>query len=257
MRRFFFWTFPTVISVAAAALFGWGFYLALRGDVGTAVGQTPLGPAPAAAENAPTPSRPLRLLIMGDSLARGTGDTSGEGLSGSIDAELKRRGIPHQEPVNVAVNGATTKDLLQSLSHPGLQRLIASSQVVVVSIGGNDFFVEQRGARVAPQNPDALIGGVAERVERIVHQIAAANPKARIFIVGLYNPFRKTPADKLIATAVAEWNSRLIRQFAGNENVTVVQTSDLFTYRDRLSFDRFHPNAEAYRAIGRRIAEAI
>jgi len=37
----------------------------------------------------------------------------------------------------------------------------------------------------------------------------------------------------------------------------IVQTSDIFAYRDRLSFDRFHPNDEGYSLIARRIADAI
>jgi len=34
-----------------------------------------------------------------------------------------------------------------------------------------------------------------------------------------------------------------------------VQTSDLFAFRDRLSFDHFHPANEGYELIARRIAE--
>jgi lysophospholipase L1-like esterase len=37
----------------------------------------------------------------------------------------------------------------------------------------------------------------------------------------------------------------------------VVQTSDLFAYRDRLSFDRFHPSDAGYELIARRIADAL
>ena len=39
--------------------------------------------------------------------------------------------------------------------------------------------------------------------------------------------------------------------------VGVVQTADLFTWRDRLSLDRFHPGDEGYTLIARRIADAF
>jgi lysophospholipase L1-like esterase len=40
-------------------------------------------------------------------------------------------------------------------------------------------------------------------------------------------------------------------------NVVVVQTSDIFAYRDRLSPDRFHPSGEGYGLIARRIADSF
>ncbi len=37
----------------------------------------------------------------------------------------------------------------------------------------------------------------------------------------------------------------------------VVETYDIVAFRDRLSFDRFHPRNEGYVAITRRIADAL
>ncbi len=44
---------------------------------------------------------------------------------------------------------------------------------------------------------------------------------------------------------------------AGDPNVIVVQTADLFQWRDRLSLDRFHPGTEGYVLIARRIADTF
>jgi lysophospholipase L1-like esterase len=90
-----------------------------------------------------------------------------------------------------------------------------------------------------------------------VRAIRAANPTARIFVIGLYNPFSSTPYGKMLTPFVNRWNSLLVERFAGDANVVVVQTSDIFAYRDRLSFDRFHPGQEGYSLIARRIADAI
>ena len=49
----------------------------------------------------------------------------------------------------------------------------------------------------------------------------------------------------------------MMERFANDPNVVIVQTSDLFAFRDRLSFDRFHPANEGYALIARRIADAL
>ena len=61
----------------------------------------------------------------------------------------------------------------------------------------------------------------------------------------------------MITPLVKEWNARLIERFAGDSNLVVVQTADLFNWRDRLSLDRFHPGDEGYALIARRIADAF
>ena len=83
------------------------------------------------------------------------------------------------------------------------------------------------------------------------------NGTARIFIIGLYNPFVTAPYGRMLTPLVNRWNASLVERFAADPNVVVVQTSDLFAYHDRLSFDRFHPSNDGYELIARRIADAI
>jgi lysophospholipase L1-like esterase len=90
-----------------------------------------------------------------------------------------------------------------------------------------------------------------------VRKIRGSNQHARIFIVGLYNPFSSTPQGRQLTPLVNRWNAKLIERFSSDMNVTVVQTSDIFANRDRLSVDRFHPGDEGYALIARRIADAV
>jgi len=90
-----------------------------------------------------------------------------------------------------------------------------------------------------------------------VKKVRAANPRARIFIVGLYNPFVNAPFGNLLSVLVSKWNSMEFDRFAGDTNITIVETSDLFSHRQRLSLDNFHPNDEGYELIARRIAESL
>ncbi len=78
------------------------------------------------------------------------------------------------------------------------------------------------------------------------------NPRARIYIIGLYSPF-----GSILLPLVNDWNAKLVERFAKDPNLVVVQTADIFTWRDRLSMDRFHPSADGYALIARRIADTF
>src|SRR5687767_7498824 len=106
MRRFFFWYLPLIAAIAAALAFGAGFYSFLRGETGTPVDLIPA----ARASTATAPQQMVAPIIMGDSLARGAGDTKGLGIGGRLDAELKRRNLEAKKTTNIAINGTRTTD---------------------------------------------------------------------------------------------------------------------------------------------------
>jgi lysophospholipase L1-like esterase len=252
MRRFLLWYLPLAAALAAAALFGAGFYSFLRGDTGTAVS---LMPSSRVIESAPR--QQIAPIILGDSLGRGTGDETGLGIGGRFVDELRRRHIDTKNIVNIAVNGARTRDLVRQLTSHNVQTLLAQSNVIIVSIGGNDLWGDSNFRNAPPRDPEGVMRDVLDRTRQIVRTIRSANPSARIFVIGLYNPFSTTPFGKMLTPFVNRWNALLVEGFAVDPNVVVVQTSDIFAFRDRLSFDRFHPGAEGYSLIARRIADAI
>ena len=252
MRRVLYWFLPLTASLIAAVLFASGFYSFLRGDTGA-----PVNIAAPARTDATAPRGTIVPLVLGDSLARGTGDETGLGIGGRVVEELRRRRIPVRNAVNIAVNGARTRDVLEQLRSRNVQTLIAESNVIIVSAGGNDLWGDNNWRNAAPPDPEKVMDTVLDRVTEIVRTIRQANPAARIFVVGLYNPFASTPFGRALTPFVNRWNARLIERFAADPDVVIVQTSDLFAFRDRLSFDRFHPGNEGYAMIARRIADAI
>ena len=251
MRKFLYWYVPLGAALMAAAVFAHGFYSFARGDTGTAVN---IG-VPRRVETGPPPGHVVP-LILGDSLARGTGDESGLGIGGRFVDELRRRKIDTRNIVNLAINGSRTGDVLRQIESHNVQVLLAQSNVIIVSIGGNDLWGDN-WRNAPPRDPQAVIGGVIDHIARIVSAIRGINPRARIFIVGLYNPFASAPFGKMLTPLVNEWNARLVERFAKDPNLVVVQTADLFTWRDRLSMDRFHPGNEGYALIARRIADTF
>ena len=233
--------------------FGAGFYSFLRGDTGTPVSAAP----PSATRATSAPRATIVPIVLGDSLARGTGDETGLGIGGRLVEELRRRHVPVKNAVNLAVNGAKTRDLEQELTGHSVRVLLGESNVIIVSIGGNDLWGEANTRNSPPPDPERTSNAVLERVTSIVRSVRAANPSARVFVIGLYNPFVTTPFGRALTPLVNRWNASLMERFATDRDVVIVQTSDIFAFRDRLSFDRFHPGDEGYELIARRIADAL
>ncbi len=252
MRRFLFWYLPVTASLFAACVFAYGFVSYLRGETGD-----PVDFLPRANASAQAPRAVVAPIVLGDSLARGAGDQEGLGISGRLDQELRRRGIGARRAYNVAVNGARTRDLLDVLDRPNVQQLLRESNTIIVSIGGNDLWGGNDWRNAAPPDPDAVMSDVLARIETAIGKIRAANPTARIFFIGLYNPFITAPNGASLTPQVNRWNARLSETFGSDPNFTLVATADLFTHRDRLALDRFHPSGEAYGLIARRIADAL
>ena len=243
---------PVGAALISAAVFAHGFYSFARGNTGTAV-NVPFGHRVPAAS---APVGTIAPIILGDSLARGTGDETGLGIGGRFVDDLRQRHIKTNNIVNLAINGARTVDLLQQLQSHNVRVLLAQSNVIIVSIGGNDLWGDN-WRNSTPPNPDLVMGSVLGQIGRAIASIRDANPRARIFLIGLYNPFVSAPMGGMLTPFINEWNAKLVEKFERDPNVVVVQTADLFQWHDRLSMDRFHPGDEGYALIARRIADAF
>jgi lysophospholipase L1-like esterase len=252
MRRLLFWYLPLTFGFGAVCVFAYGFAVYLSGERGEPV-EFLARPAAATAQ----PRQLVMPVILGDSLARGAGDERGLGISGRLDAELRRRGIRARRTYNLGVSGARTHDLLRQLESANVQQILGESNAIIVSIGGNDLWGGNNWRNVATSEAEARMSEVLGRVDQVVARVRAANPRARIFFIGLYNPFVTTPEGKELTALVNRWNARLLEELGDDPNFTLVPTSDLFSHRDRLALDRFHPGGEGYELIARRIAEGV
>lgn len=260
MRRLLTWYLPLVSGTIISILFAWGFAKGLRGDAGEVVRDSPGIPDRGVSRTALDEEGGSTLIVvLGDSLARGTGDDIGEGIGGRLSSILDERGVDHAL-ANLAVNGAKTGDLLTQMERVSVHRLLGDASIVLVSIGGNDFFGERGSFGITerpPEDPEVVIDPIQDRIERVVSEIREASPGSTIFLLGLYNPFAALPGGEELTPMVARWNASLLGRFSHDPRVVIVQTSDLFLGTDRLSADSFHPSGETYGLIARRIADAL
>ncbi|HYB54411.1 MAG TPA: GDSL-type esterase/lipase family protein [Thermoanaerobaculia bacterium] len=257
--RFWLWRLPAAIGVLATLLFGAGFWIAVRGAVGS-----PLGEAPPPAR--PEPESAMKkggrlLLVLGDSLARGTGDEMGRGFAADVLDGLKKRG-PVQI-ANFAVNGAESTEVKELVERPNVRSVAASADWILLSVGGNDLSHAAPRGGASPAAPVESVAraraSFAENLRAILSSLRDANPSAPIRVLGLYDPFEGDGGpSRLGASVILGWNSVLSETALSYRDVVVVPSFDLFQlHPDRLAVDRFHPNRAGYALIAARFLQVL
>lgn len=259
LSRFWFWTAPLVVGVASALVLGTGFVLALRGTAGNPLGGPPPSPTPARARPAPL-AGVFRILVVGDSLAKGTGDETGKGFAVDVLEAYRKKG--KAEITNLAVNGMESPEIREVVESPNVKALAAQANLILVSAGGNDLSHGATRGGGAADVVDAVRNSrerYAKNLRGILAALRDANPDARIAVLGLYDPFGDDRfGGRLSASVVLQWNELIAETALSFPNVVVIPTFDLFQGRpDRLSADNYHPNAAAYEEIAKRVLQVV
>lgn len=196
----------------------------------------------------------LHVVAIGDSLAYGAGDESGEGIAGRLDDELRARGVETVETVNLGQNGAQTNDVLTRLKQDRVRKTLAKADAIVLSIGANDLFRSPHSREEILRAPFAVAERILVRIETIVAELHAINPRARVLLLGGYNPVPRHEWAPLINQYLDLWDNALAQRFAQDERIAVVKMNDIVTPQRLSRYDSFHPGAAAYKAAAKRIA---
>ncbi|HLN59387.1 MAG TPA: GDSL-type esterase/lipase family protein [Thermoanaerobaculia bacterium] len=259
LSRLWLWRLPAAIAVLAALLFAGGFVLALRGSLGEPIGEPPALPASKPARVKP-PGRRI-LLVLGDSLARGTGDETGRGYASDVLESVRKGGAA--DMANLAVDGAESGDVARVLESENVGRLAASADWILLSVGGNDLsHAVSRETGTAASALDAISAArsrYAGNLRRILSRLREVNPLSPIYVLGLYDPFtQEVSLTRVGSSVILGWNNLIEETALSFPQVFVVPTFDLFYGRaDRLGADHFHPNARGHEAIAQRIVQLL
>lgn len=200
----------------------------------------------------------LRVVVVGDSLAYGTGDESRKGISGRLEEELRRRGLTSVEVLNLGVNGATTNSVAERLKKQQTRGPITTADAIVLSAGANDLFERSGAQEEILKSPFVVAERILVRLESIVTELRRLNPDAHIFLLGGYNPVPRHSYSFLIERYVDIWDSTLAARFERDPRISVVRMSDIISGPERLSrLDHFHPGGAAYDKAAKRIASKL
>ncbi|MDR7239516.1 SGNH/GDSL hydrolase family protein [Neobacillus drentensis] len=208
--------------------------------------------------------RKLTVLSAGDSLTQGIGDSTNQGgYLPYLETMLeKEKGIKEVDFYNYGVKGNRTTQLLKRLKTPEMKAVLQKSDIVILTIGGNDIM------KVVKDNIENLQlstfttekESYQNHITQIIEAIIQGNPQAKVVLVGLYNPFSKWFSEiKELDEIVADWNKTGQAVIANYPNAYFVPIEDLFlnTNENLLFTDNFHPNDKGYEMIAERLNKTL
>lgn len=202
----------------------------------------------------------ISVVSVGDSLTQGVGDI--QELGGYIpylESKLESSKLIFNAKIdNFGVKGNRTDQLLKRLKQKNLQTAIAESDLVIITIGGNDVmhvFRENMMSLQLNKFSEAEIG-YSKRLYEILKTIRTYNEDAGIVLLGIYNPFITWFSDiKEMNVVVESWNNASEREISKFDNAMFVPIADIFENNEEslLYTDYFHPNNRGYELIAERV----
>ena len=265
------WRVTGISSIVATIILIGGFIYAIS-DVLNPVGSTYEGASSTdstangtSATNTASAKGTFQIAVLGDSLAKGTGDDDGSGFARRTVDLLQKDGKEAKLIANLGINGQKTASVLSSLEEPGVQHVLQQSNMIFVSIGANDLFNAGEALGNTQQAPSkeqllANLPKASKTLQQILERISKINPDAHILYLGLYNPFSDLPELRVPGNeAVTTWNTTAMNIINNQANMSLIPTFDLFqqNLNKYLSSDHFHPNGTGYEQIAERVVQSI
>ncbi|QGG46818.1 SGNH/GDSL hydrolase family protein [Heliorestis convoluta] len=200
------------------------------------------------------------VVALGDSLTRGTGDSTGKGYVGHLVDYLRQNSQETVSIHNLAINGQRSDQLAQQIEQLDVQRTLQEADLIVLTIGGNDLF--RRGETLLTMDLEAIQAYEKDYLQNlhfILSEIRQQNEEALIFYLGLYNPFINFDDSEITSQVIRQWNYESAEALAQYSQTVFVPTFDLFqlNVNQYLYSDQFHPNAEGYRMMAERLTSLL
>lgn len=217
-------------------------------------------------EDVPTDFIPqdLTIVSVGDSLTEGVGDSKNRGgYLPYLQSELeKQKGVNHAEFHNFGVKGNRTDQLLKRLQTTKVQATLQGSDIVIITIGGNDVMkvVRENFSHLKVEYFKKAKRQYENNLHEILQLIRSNNKDAMIVLVGLYNPFYTWFSDlKELDEIIDEWNETSELIIETYEDAYFVKIADLFEFHGEslLYTDYFHPNDRGYELIAGRLFDKL
>lgn len=224
--------------------------------------------------------------ILGDSISNGYGLSKNE-----LSYENYLEQFYNCSSENFAVNGQTTNDLLDYIKDDEISESIKNSDIICISIGGNDLFqILNNYLKSENKNLIADDGNLnitldftqkfiseysddlkkasskaAENIKNINDEIKEINPDAKVLMLTVYNPFECSDPDandilKPLKDNSANYLDEINSAIKNNSDKTAdtflkfSEKSYLYTNMD--NFD-IHPNSIGHMLIAEEIVQVL
>lgn len=203
--------------------------------------------------------RGINYVSLGDSLAAGITPyrSIGPGYPHYLTELLKSQG--NVNPSYFGVPGYTSSDVIQDLTDPSrpyhtpMKKALRNAHIVTIDIGAIDVLAKMQAGQ---QVTNADIKNTVNNVAKILVMIKTLNPKAKVYVMGYYNPFPHSssifaPYVPTLLYALQQYNQS-VEAISLVMDVTFVPTAHLVqsnyvTYLPNPN--DIHLSAEGYQAI--------
>ncbi|MFF2447362.1 L,D-transpeptidase family protein [Neobacillus sp. NPDC058068] len=188
----------------------------------------------------------VEYVALGDSLAAGITPDGKKDL-GYPDyiANNFKKSYDLLDFANFGVSGYKTADLIDQLKKADVQKEIKTATHITLDIGANDLL------SVLPEKPDDVFDSVriqqaiknaGDNLNSILGTIDQLNPKAKVYIMGYYNPFLYYPKEQqaLLLPFLQGLNGQIQAQ-AGQHDDTFVPTDTVIASK----FQEYLPNPQS------------
>lgn len=203
-------------------------------------------------------SNSIRITILGDSIAKGTGDEKGQGFSGYIPQYFKNQTSKDIIVENAGIDGLRSAGLLEQLQSGILKSVIADSDYILISIGGNDArSLLSSGELTKNDNFSTVLNRYLFNLKESVNLIRKLNNRCIIIVMGIYNPDQET--DDSDTGLIKEWNFKtesIVDEDTKSVFLDIYGVFKLNTSR-YVAPDRLHPNSAGYQAISLMISKTV
>ena len=257
------WYSILTIAFVGFILLSIGFYQAL--NVTMTVNPQPAVKAPVSQTTAETAkltsknANSFQVLLLGDSIAKGTGDEKGKGFSDYLPASFKND-TPKEILVNNAgVDGQESLGLLAQLQSKTLDKAIQDSDFILVSIGGNDVrSILSLNALAKEDQFKVRQDSFLANLKQTMKVLRITNPNSIIIFLGLYNPY-ETVNSAEDTSLLNTWNYDTQQLVESDGKTLFIPTYDLlkFNLGRYIAKDGLHPNSAGYQALSNRISQSI
>ncbi|MGY4688301.1 SGNH/GDSL hydrolase family protein [Salibacterium sp. K-3] len=207
-------------------------------------------------------SSDLNITAVGDSLTKGTGDSSNNGGYVGILEESIKKSVPDASIriQNYGKKGNRSDQILKRLDKPKISSSVEEADIVLLTVGANDIMKILRSnlTDLTYEPFEEEKKPYEERLTSIFEKIRQDNDEAVIYLIGIYNPFNMYFSDiPELNQIITDWNSIGKEVVREQENAVFIPIRDIFQYagEDYFSNDNFHPNQRGYASMAERVLD--
>ncbi|HAP15681.1 MAG TPA: GDSL family lipase [Lactococcus sp.] len=214
----------------------------------------------------------INYVALGDSLTECVGDATGQGgFVPLLAKEIENRYTVKVAAQNFGHAGDTSTQIYNKMQSDDIQKALKHADFITLTVGGNDVMKVIRDnvsnlSKLGEKDFEQPAKDYQKQLKKIFENIRQTNPKAHVYVLGIYNPFYLNfPNITALQNIINNWNTATEALVREENNASFVAINDLLykgidgesgiseskgQTNDLLyAADSFHPNNIGYQIM--------